>query len=257
MKNLIRFCGALLLTVFWAGTLSAQTTLDQTTLSTSITTTNGTSIVIASATCTGCTFGRDILIFVGGEAMRVTGAYVSGTTVPVRRGTDGTTGKTHASGELVWLGPANRFELNSSVGANRSGSCTRTSLTTVPVINVPGNFIWDCLNSIWAIGNAVTGETPSVVGRTLLNNTNYTVLNTDYIIAINSITGAKTITLPSALVNPGKVIIIKDELGTLSASTSITITATAGSVDAVTSVTMSTPFSTFRYYSNGTAWFGW
>lgn len=271
MKNLLRFCGALLLVALGATGVSAQTTIDQTTLSAAITTTNANVIVLASVTCTGCTFsganGGTLIYTASGEAMRVAGSYTSGTTVPVMRGTDGTKASTHPSGELVFVGAGTRFggtpqgingvTIGVDSNGDPGGSCTRTSILYIPYINLSKGRVWDCVNSLWVLGFTDPGAAPGVIGRTAVANTNYTILNTDYIVTFSSITGAKTLTLPSAVINPGKVIIIVDELGILSASTSITVTATAGSVNAVSSLTMSVPYTVLRFYSNGTHWWGW
>ncbi len=117
---------ALVLVAGFAASSQAQQLIDETTLSAAISATQGT-IVLGSVTCTNCTFAQDILIYVEQEAMRVTGAYAgSGTTVTVRRGADGTVAAAHASGAIVWLGPANRFKIVAPGTANNGdprGSC--------------------------------------------------------------------------------------------------------------------------------------
>lgn len=61
---------------------------------------NDTSIVVASATG----FVANAQVLIDGEVMLVDRTYVSGTTIPVRRGQDGGFNRTHPSGALVAVG---------------------------------------------------------------------------------------------------------------------------------------------------------
>lgn len=137
---------ALVLVAGFAASSQAQTLIDNTTLSATVTATQN-SIVLGSVTCTNCTFGQDILIYVEREAMRVTGAYPgSGTTVPVRRGTDGTQAAPHVSSSVVFLGLANRFKLSATGFGNGDpqGNCTRATQPFLPWINVLSGNVWNC-----------------------------------------------------------------------------------------------------------------
>lgn len=138
MKKLLLACfAALLLTVSAA---QAQTIVDNSTLSAAITATD-TYVTMGSVTCTGCTFGADTLIYVDLEAMRVERSYVSGTTMQVRRGTDGTRPAAHKSGAVTLYGPANRFyNIDPKIGA-----CgPRSSNLFLPWINVVNGKVWTC-----------------------------------------------------------------------------------------------------------------
>lgn len=78
--------------------------LAETTLSSAVTA-GATSIVVASATSVSA--GR--IIQIGGEMMKVTKAYSSGTTVPVLRGQMGTSQVAHVASERVVHGDAADF----------------------------------------------------------------------------------------------------------------------------------------------------
>lgn len=80
--------------------------LTTTTLSSAATST-ATSIVVASATG----FSAGNLILVDGEFMQVSKSYVSGTTIPVQRGLDGTVQAAHVASANVTTGLASDFAL--------------------------------------------------------------------------------------------------------------------------------------------------
>src|SRR5262245_14833012 len=80
--------------------------LTTTTLSSAVAVTD-TAIVVASATG----FAAGSLIRVDGEFMRVTTNYVSGTTIPVVRGQDGSATSVHRTGANASVGLATDFAL--------------------------------------------------------------------------------------------------------------------------------------------------
>ena len=84
--------------------------LAETTLSSAVTA-GATSIVVASATSVSA--GR--IIQIGGEMMKVTKAYSSGTTVPVLRGQMGTSQVAHVASERVVHGDAADFAVTVGV----------------------------------------------------------------------------------------------------------------------------------------------
>lgn len=159
MKKLIlSLFAALLLTV---STAQAQTLLDNTTLSAAVGLTD-TVITVGSVTCTGCTFGYDTLIYVDLEAMRVARNYVSGTTIPVRRGTDGTRPARHKNAAVTILGPPARFyNLDPAFGA-----CgPRSSQQYLPWVNIVTGRVWTCDGNpnVWrsTVPYATNNDTPS------------------------------------------------------------------------------------------------
>lgn len=157
MKRLILAFTAV---VAFAGSVSAQTTINNTTLTANMTATQ-TTINITSATCTGCTFGQGTLIYVDSEAMLVTGAYSSGVTnIPVLRGQYGTFPAAHlatvaGTSNPVFLGPPARFHTaagDAGMGANPpAGSCTRASQQFLPWINTRTGAFWTCDNYNWRV----------------------------------------------------------------------------------------------------------
>lgn len=145
---------AMLVGLLLTANASAQVLINNTTLSTAITSTTQRTINIASATCTGCTFGPDTLIYVDNEAMRVTGAYVSGiTNIPVTRGTDGTMAGVHAASAVVLLGPGARFHGAAGSGMVNgdppTGACVRNQQQFLPWVNVTTGYVWTCDSAVW------------------------------------------------------------------------------------------------------------
>lgn len=224
----------------------AQTTINSTTASAAVSTTANT-VLLASV----ANISVNDLIFIDQEAMRV--RAINGSVLTVSRAAFGPL-ESHASGALVWTGPEQRF----ASGVPPRGVCTIGNETYAPRILLGSGDYWYCTNSVWTRYSPVPGNGGAVMPRAAMANASYTVLPTDYLIAITSLTGAKTITLPAASsMPPGKIIIIKDESGVLSTSASIVISASSGSIEAVSSITLSTPYTTLRYYAGATNWFAW
>lgn len=100
----------------------------------------------------------------------------------------------------------------------------------------------------------------SVLGGQIVKRTatatNYTVLNTDYIIGVTSTAAPRTITLPAATTtNTGQVFYVKDESGG-AATNSITVNAASGSlIDGASSILINQNYGLLMFYSSGTAWF--
>ncbi len=83
----------------------------------------------------------------------------------------------------------------------------------------------------------------------------YTTVDEDFYIGVTSTASARTITLLSATVEAGRMIIVKDESG-LSGTNNITI-ATEGSetIDGAATLVISTNYDVARLISDGTNWF--
>lgn len=96
------------------------------------------------------------------------------------------------------------------------------------------------------------------VKRTTVADTTYTILTSDYLIAVTSLTAPRTLTLPTvASAGIGRVVIIKDESGSAGTHT-ITIDGSgAETVDGAASVTITTNRGVVRVYCSGAAWFTW
>jgi hypothetical protein len=150
-----KFIASLSVVLGLAGAAFAQTALTSTTLSTA-TDNKQVTVVVASATgfnapglaqakggVGGMSTANLTVLYVDREVMDI--VAVSSTTITVRRGTQGTAATAHASGATVRVGPASNFAL-----ADPVGTCTRTLVPYVPVINVKTGEGFDCVNSMWA-----------------------------------------------------------------------------------------------------------
>jgi hypothetical protein len=87
--------------------------------------------------------------------------------------------------------------------------------------------------------------------RTAVTSGAYTATINDSLIAVTGTSGA-TITLPAASAFvAGQPLIIKDEGGSAAASNIVIV----GTIDGVSSATISTNYGSLRLYSSGSAWF--
>jgi hypothetical protein len=240
MKRLITIAAILLLAASMA---SAQTTTGQTTLAAAVTTVSETSIRVALAT--GFTAGTTYA-YADGELMAVTS--VSGTTIGVLRGANGTRAVTHTSGAVVWIGPFSAYR-----ATDARGSCTATNEAYLVQINLQTGNIFNCVNSKWQ-GVTWAMYFPSRMPRTPVVNAAYTAKLTDVVIVMTSLSGGKTVTLPSATGLDGKFYIIADESGAPSASNTLTV---AGTINGASNQSIVAAYGLVRVRSNGTAWFLW
>ena len=163
-------------------TINAQCVLTPTTLSTNVTDGRIQTIVVASATpnsttaCpTGTNFTAGGALYIDRELMFVARSYVSGTTIPVVRAQGGTFAAPHTSGAIVFSGQPNMF-----TARYKQGRCVRTSEVVLPLIDVPGGSIYDCLNNTWKGGDSGSGTGTSARFRIAgpeSGGTAYTSLN--------------------------------------------------------------------------------
>lgn len=79
----------------------------------------------------------------------------------------------------------------------------------------------------------------------------YTVVENDYFIGVGSTTAAITVTIPTALTDEGRILVIKDVDGNATAN-NVTI-ATEGS-ETVETASISADSGTVRLFSDGTDW---
>lgn len=94
---------------------------------------------------------------------------------------------------------------------------------------------------------------PLTAVRTTVNDTDYTIIGKDAIVAMTAITASRTFTLPTTSSMPrGWQVIIKDESGDCSNDNSIVI---AGTIDNQTDLTLDSAYATATLYTNGTGWF--
>lgn len=134
MRTIVRVL-ALILTLAVPATLSAQTALNETTLSAAVTASANT-VRVASAT--GAVAGGGI--YVDREYMTISSGYVSGTTIPVIRSGRAVS---HAASVPVYIAPATAF-----VNRDYDGSCVAANEAYLPRINVTNGNIWDCNSAV-------------------------------------------------------------------------------------------------------------
>lgn len=257
--------------------VAAQTTVASTTLSSAVTAT-GNSVILASGT--GVAVGT--LLYVDGELMRatsITGSF-STTNPSVRRGVaDGrTVAVAHLSGEEVWVIPNAANQVASAFFVNfpatgPSGSCTASLLPYLPIINTKTGEIWDCAQNAssatngistaqwtaWASGYPVS----HVVPRAVVAGVAYTIKISDYIVALSTTgtgTGGvsvavQTWTLPSHVGHPGKVLVLKDESGGITATTYVSIAGTVDGVSNAAAAKIGTAYGGVTLYAGSGGWF--
>jgi hypothetical protein len=132
-KIFTRFAIALLALIAMSVPVSTQSTTTQTTLAAAVTSTGANTFRVASATG----FVAGYFAVVDGEMFQI--QSVSGTTITVSRGVNGSRAGLHASGAVVFAGPANYF-----LPADLSpGPCTATAFVALPAVTAFGS-VYDC-----------------------------------------------------------------------------------------------------------------
>jgi len=131
------------------------------------------------------------------------------------------------------------------------------------------DFLWSTVNNIIRMSLNTTGlrigdtalptagldvQGSHANSRTAIADANHTVVAADYLLAITSITAARTIDFPTTeIAKTGKEWPIKDESGSVDGTDTITLT-TGGSetIDGATSLVLNTAFFDLVIYTNGT-----
>jgi hypothetical protein len=132
-----RICALALAALGLSLSAHAQASLSSTTLSVAISSTSQQVVQLANASGVVANVTG---LFIDKEYMPV--EFVNGNFVTVIRGQFGTRRSLHASGAVVYLGPANYFS-----DYDRAGSCTAANETVLPVFNVGDGFGFDCRSS--------------------------------------------------------------------------------------------------------------
>lgn len=85
----------------------------------------------------------------------------------------------------------------------------------------------------------------------------YSVLVTDYIVAVTDNSAARTISLPNTGVATGQTFVIKDAAGTAASANNITVNVTGGvkTIDGAASQSINTNYGSLTVYYNGTNYF--
>jgi hypothetical protein len=143
-------CGA------WAQEQAGQTTLTQTTLTVAVNSATTTIVTVASATnivapnnqgSSNSTLNSltQIDLYADGELMQVTG--VNGTNISILRGMSGTLAVQHASGAVVWSGPAasfNRIDPSGVCNVNPNSPFGALAPYVTPYINITDGRLFRC-----------------------------------------------------------------------------------------------------------------
>lgn len=274
MRKLISFATLVFALLVSVSPIQAQTATTQTILSAAVTS-NATTMTVASIT--GMTAGTTAL-YLDGEYVGIRTVPSTGTTIGVNRGQSGTRAVAHTAGEVVWVGPTGQpspFQtLDGFPGMPAPGSCTSTSITYLPVINVVNGNIWDCQTLTTAAGASVTNGTTVSSGqiwqavnfvnlgysfpyRTVVNAA-YTAKLYDVVIDYTSVSAARTVTLPGATGQFGKIYIIKNS-GALSSGASLTVASSVGQyILTIGTTTDTVPWGgVARYIFQGAGWTTW
>jgi hypothetical protein len=152
MKRILNFMLVVLVLAGLAVHGYAQGNAPTTTTLSAAVTDRATSLTVASATgISASTATVEYLIYVDHELMRVIG--LSSTTLTVQRGI-GTPATAHKSGSYVIFGAANQATTGTVVGgpfvqSSPTGSCTRASYPTLPLINTVTGEWHNCNNGTW------------------------------------------------------------------------------------------------------------
>lgn len=251
MKHMFKFAAMLLVVLgLSVAPVYAQTTINTTTLATAVTSVSATSVAVASAS----TIAVGQQLYIDKEVMVVTA--INGTQLTVTRGMAGTASAKHASGRVVYSGPANYF-----VQTSPSGACVLADQVYYPVINTTTGQFFNCSASgtgaastyVW---KGVAFDSFEYVGwpRTPVSNANYQMKSTDVVVSLTSLSNSgKTVWLPTLTGQPARMLIIRDESG---AANSFTITV-SGTINGSTSNTITTAYGALRIWWSGTAFFLW
>lgn len=150
----------------------AQTYLTTTTLSSAVVSTTADTVVLASAT--NVAVGG--VLYVDRELMQV--IAVSGTTIRVTRGQQGTKAAPHGASSTVIVGPVASLQASGPYGLASfgqadppMGSCTTSAYRYLPIVNVVTGDVWSCrwvgssTTKVWAATNIVmtNGQTSLIV----------------------------------------------------------------------------------------------
>lgn len=140
----------------------AQTFLTTTTLSTAVGSPTADTVVLASAT----TAAAGGVLYIDRELMGI--VSVSGTSVRVTRGQQGTAAAPHGASSIVIIGPAASLQASGPYGLSSfgqsdppMGSCTTAPYRFLPIINVVSGDVWSCrwiggsATKVWAATNVV------------------------------------------------------------------------------------------------------
>lgn len=219
MKNTIRLLiMALVAVALFAAPTYAQTATTQTALSSAVTTTNGTtfSLVSASGFLASAT-GVNYFAYVDQELTSIRSVDSTNNTITVTRGVDGTASR-HVSGSIVTfgvIGAVNRASGDTSgvfVKADPIGGCTRGTQGFTIVVNLSTHRYFNCNSTSgrWVKSDYTPGDGSSFQSVVNPGDAAYTATLLDRYIDYTSASVARTVTLPSVTNLYGKTLTISN-----------------------------------------------
>ncbi len=107
------------------------------------------------------------------------------------------------------------------------------------------------------IGSLTGGQVERLPLNRTATATDYTTVDTDVIVAVTNTGAARTITLATATVDEGRIVIVKDESGGAGTNNIIIATEGAETIDGAASVVINANYGVARLYSDGSNWFTW
>jgi hypothetical protein len=243
--------------------VSAQTALTSTTTNAAMTATTS---AISLTSTTGITAG--VRLYADLELMIVNSINTTTGIAQVRRGLgEGfSQAVSHANGTTVYILPIGTASGQAFVQLDPSGSCTPSLQPYLPVINTKNGNIWDCV----AIDGSqyhweAYGEDPlrTAFPRTVVAGVAYTIKIADFIVALSTTgtgTGGTSVavqtwTLPNAAGHFGKMLMLKDESGGVTATTYVSVSGTVDGVFNVAAVALKTAYGGVTLYAGSGGWF--
>lgn len=174
MLRVRTFLVAVLACVALAAPVWAQTTPTTTTLAAAISDDKGTTMAISSATgwTASSSTGQYYALIDGRELVLV--RAISGTTVTISRGQQGTLAFPHANGAPVVTGPPAVFQAamggRIKPGSVLGGSCTASNEAYLPVYDPQNGRRYNCINSTWMVDNGYAFLGPSACQSSVSGN---------------------------------------------------------------------------------------
>lgn len=94
---------------------------------------------------------------------------------------------------------------------------------------------------------------------TVSGDADFTVTGDEIIHQVTTnLTSPRVITIPNAsLYNPGKILIVKDETGSLTTTNTLTVIPAAGNIEGAASIVMTQPYGSVTLYTDGANWYQW
>lgn len=170
----------------------------------------------------------------------------------------GTTGQvlTATTGSPPSWGSAGAGTVTSVTGtANQIDVATGTTTPVISLdaaITTPGSLTTTTTLTATTLFKALAGQ---VVNRTT-TATSYSVLTTDYIVAVTSTSAARTITLPASPTT-NQIFVIKDESGAASINNISIVVSGGANIDGTATLIINTNYGAVSVYWNGSQYFAW